>query len=536
MGNVHQTMRHDGGRATVARGQSAALRAERTDRPITKQSDAPSVVRKPAAAPAAAFDFSRVPVFPRDRDGIAPGAASLVAGARSSGGSPLAAPVRAGLEASFGADLSAVRVHAGAASAAAAGAMSARAFTAGHDIYFAPDQYDPGSRSGLELLAHEVAHTLQNANPPESLASPLDVSSPGDAAERDADRAARAIINNTHVPRVERLSIQGQLLRDVDRGKLAANRLAEELRTAIAGATAQEIRKRIYPKASAAGVKRALERHQGTRADLTGLGKLTALDRFAKVMHGIRSKWAQWSPDERLQQVGKAANAELVAANVPEFLALDKQPQDTRAFNDVAAWKLVIRTDSLTRDSLNDDDAAEFTNVLLHESRHAELNFVAARYAAGIKTQDASTIATEIGIPEAIAAKAVDQKFDANTDQQTADLGARMYQSIVLEEAENSAAYDALNSSLANLNKERLRAQDALRQLELSVTSETIANARAERDALPARIAAVEQAYPGYRGVGFEFEAHEVGDAAEQAYRGWPSSQPSVPPLQSNVD
>src|SRR5262245_40601345 len=241
MGNVHQTMRQDGGRATVARGQSAALRAERTDRPIRKQSDMPGVVRKPAAASAAAFDFSRVPVFPRDRNGIAAGAASLVAGARSSGGSPLGAPVRAGLEASFGADLSAVRVHTGAASAAAAGAVSARAFTAGHDIYFAQDQFDPGSRGGLALLAHEVAHTLQNANPAEPLTSPLDVSSPGDALEQDAERAARAVINNEPVPQIERSNDRGQLRRDVDRSKLEANRLAEELRTAIAGATWPEI-------------------------------------------------------------------------------------------------------------------------------------------------------------------------------------------------------------------------------------------------------------------------------------------------------
>src|SRR5262245_60030754 len=78
-----------------------------------------------------------------------------------SSGVPLTEAERLPLEWGFGADLRAVRVHHDEASAVAARAESAHAFTAGRDIYFNHDCYDPGSAEGFRLLAHEVAHVLQ---------------------------------------------------------------------------------------------------------------------------------------------------------------------------------------------------------------------------------------------------------------------------------------------------------------------------------------------------------------------------------------
>jgi Domain of unknown function (DUF4157) len=76
-------------------------------------------------------------------------------------GQPLPAVHRAWLEPAFGADLAAVRVHHGAEAATAARAEHAHAFTAGRDIYFGQDRYDPHVQDGRHLLAHEVAHVLQ---------------------------------------------------------------------------------------------------------------------------------------------------------------------------------------------------------------------------------------------------------------------------------------------------------------------------------------------------------------------------------------
>ena len=76
-------------------------------------------------------------------------------------GSPLPAPVRDRLERSFGADLDEVRVHHGAAAAAANRAEHARAFAAGRDIFFGDGAFAPHTEVGYRLLAHEVAHVLQ---------------------------------------------------------------------------------------------------------------------------------------------------------------------------------------------------------------------------------------------------------------------------------------------------------------------------------------------------------------------------------------
>jgi hypothetical protein len=73
------------------------------------------------------------------------------------GGQPLPQAVLAKMEAAFGADFSAVRVHVG-PQAARIGAV---AFTMGDDLYFAPGQFQPGSSQGQQLLGHELAHVIQ---------------------------------------------------------------------------------------------------------------------------------------------------------------------------------------------------------------------------------------------------------------------------------------------------------------------------------------------------------------------------------------
>ncbi len=69
--------------------------------------------------------------------------------------------------------------------------VSARAFATGTDVYFAKGEYSPGSADGDKLIAHELAHTVQQRGAPPG--GPLTVSQPGDALEREADSVADAI-------------------------------------------------------------------------------------------------------------------------------------------------------------------------------------------------------------------------------------------------------------------------------------------------------------------------------------------------------
>lgn len=125
----------------------------------------------------------------------APGKQTLVEASGGGAGSPLPGPLQHKFESSLGADLGNVRVHTGAASADSAAAVSARAYTVGNNIHFGAGQYDPGSRAGEHLLAHEVAHTVQQSRgggggPQYKLA----VSGEG-GAEREADTAADAMLD-----------------------------------------------------------------------------------------------------------------------------------------------------------------------------------------------------------------------------------------------------------------------------------------------------------------------------------------------------
>lgn len=82
---------------------------------------------------------------------------------RRGGGSPLPAGVQRHLELGLNHDLSGVRIHDDAEADKLAKNMNAVAFTTGNDIYFQSGKFDPTSRPGLELLAHEVTHTVQQA-------------------------------------------------------------------------------------------------------------------------------------------------------------------------------------------------------------------------------------------------------------------------------------------------------------------------------------------------------------------------------------
>jgi hypothetical protein len=70
------------------------------------------------------------------------------------------------MEDSFGADFSAVRVHTGDASAAMNEQIGARAFTYGTDIHFNDGEFAPRTERGTRLLAHELAHVVQQRHDP----------------------------------------------------------------------------------------------------------------------------------------------------------------------------------------------------------------------------------------------------------------------------------------------------------------------------------------------------------------------------------
>ncbi len=88
-------------------------------------------------------------------------AASAVHDVVRSPGRPIDASTRALMEPRFGRDFSHVHIHADAAAAQSAQAIRAKAYTFGSHIAFAPGHYAPESSEGQRLLAHELAHVVQ---------------------------------------------------------------------------------------------------------------------------------------------------------------------------------------------------------------------------------------------------------------------------------------------------------------------------------------------------------------------------------------
>ena len=82
------------------------------------------------------------------------------------GGRALPTPVRRRMEGAFGTSLSHVRVHDGPQAAKLSSAMQASAFTSGSDVFFGAGQYDPSSREGEHILAHELAHVVTEGSAP----------------------------------------------------------------------------------------------------------------------------------------------------------------------------------------------------------------------------------------------------------------------------------------------------------------------------------------------------------------------------------
>ena len=94
------------------------------------------------------------------------------------------------MESVFNADFSHVRVHSDAGAAELSNRYNARAFTIGEHVAFGSGEYQPGTLVGDALIAHEMAHVIQQRGASPSVAS----SAIGDAGynslERDADLSA----------------------------------------------------------------------------------------------------------------------------------------------------------------------------------------------------------------------------------------------------------------------------------------------------------------------------------------------------------
>ncbi len=115
---------------------------------------------------------------------------------------PLDTGLRTSLSQQLGHDFSKVRIHSGPASARAAEAIGARAYTLGNRIHLGKEARGLSSNEQSRLLAHEAVHTVQQGGRDVTPSADLEVSSPNDAAEREAHRIAESFNAQPHSPSI----------------------------------------------------------------------------------------------------------------------------------------------------------------------------------------------------------------------------------------------------------------------------------------------------------------------------------------------
>lgn len=107
------------------------------------------------------------------------------------GGESLPGPVRTRMESAFGASFGGVRLHVDNTAAQLSDRLNARAFTIGEHVAFGGGEFRPGTIAGDALIAHELAHVVQQHG-----AARTAPAKPTDEArlEHDADRSAMAAV------------------------------------------------------------------------------------------------------------------------------------------------------------------------------------------------------------------------------------------------------------------------------------------------------------------------------------------------------
>ena len=190
-------------RTLTASAPSGALRIGAFNDPLEREADAvaervmrmadsgvsvgrtpPQVNRKCAACEEEKRTKLQPKCAPSTSGATAGAAPPIVHEVLRSPGRPLDAATRAFMEPRFGRNFGAVRTHTDGKAAASASAVQALAYTVGNDVVFAQQQYAPDTPGGKRLLAHELAHVVQQQGPATAGTAPAPGLSAADAPTR----------------------------------------------------------------------------------------------------------------------------------------------------------------------------------------------------------------------------------------------------------------------------------------------------------------------------------------------------------------
>jgi hypothetical protein len=157
--------------------------------PTNKQPSHHTAAKKPADEASAEHRLQRYSAD-QNHTGFAP---PIVYQVLRTAGQPLDRQTQQNMAARFQHDFSRVRVHTGERAAASAEAVRALAYTVGEHVVFDRGLYAPHTAIGRQVLAHELAHIVQQGP------GPLPARLPIDPHDSPAERQAVAAVQSRHV-------------------------------------------------------------------------------------------------------------------------------------------------------------------------------------------------------------------------------------------------------------------------------------------------------------------------------------------------
>lgn len=182
-------------------GDAAEAEADRVADRVVAMKDSPAVPararggdlqRSPLVVQRAAARAPAPPTPQPAAENVADAATEAAVKAELSGGAPMAADVAGFFGRRFGANFGDVRIHTDDKAANLSTRLGARAFTYGRHVFFNAGQYNPDSEDGTKLIAHELAHTIQQSA---VIQLKEDAASPPRVTSRSAPQAQRGIVS-----------------------------------------------------------------------------------------------------------------------------------------------------------------------------------------------------------------------------------------------------------------------------------------------------------------------------------------------------
>ena len=196
----------------------------------SEQNAASPAIQRKAATPASSDDAPSAPLDEESQarqDEAAPPPAVTDAQARIKQqlgrGEALGEDLRVRMEQQFGHDLGQVRIHQDGSADQLCRSLGALAFTTGNDIFFASGRYQPASKAGIALLAHELTHVVQQHDSGPAIARKIDPDMPAKYKPKNAAATASALkamgtldipaVKARHLPKYRVMASGGSLKR-----------------------------------------------------------------------------------------------------------------------------------------------------------------------------------------------------------------------------------------------------------------------------------------------------------------------------------